>query len=241
MDIIALFVFVVLQLLFIPLAIVGLILLTLKQGFSSKKLGVSSTAVSVFTARWAMDAFGLRKDTAAKKLNRILPNVSILGFWLVFSPNYIRCKISGKNDWYPSLSEPGKEGIVNMIIVRTAHIDNLINKSIDEVEQFVIMGAGFDTRCYGNIKNNNVKFFELDQAKTQRFKIEHLKKAGIDISDINYVEVDFSTEHWFDKLQKAGYDPNRKSIFLWEGVSLYLSEKDVKNTLKSILKEASRK
>lgn len=75
------------------------------------------------------------------------------------------------------------------------------------------MGAGFDTRCYGDLKNSNLKFFELDQAKPQKLKIEYLKKAGIDTSNVNYVEVDFSTEHWYEKLEQAGYDPGKKSFF----------------------------
>jgi methyltransferase (TIGR00027 family) len=86
------------------------------------------------------------------------------------------------------------------------------------------------TGCLSGVSN----FFELDQAKTQKLKIEYLKKAGIDTSNVNYVKVDFSTEHWFEKLEKADYDPSKKSIFLWEGVTLYLSEKDVRNTLKEI-------
>ena len=51
--------------------------------------------------------------------------------------------------------------------------------------------------------------------------------------------MDFSTEHWYEKLKKAGYDPSKKSIFLWEGVTLYLSEKDVRNTLKEIKQHAA--
>jgi len=30
------------------------------------------------------------------------------------------------------------------------------------------------------------------------------------------VEVDFSTEHWYEKVEKAGYDPSKKSIYLWD-------------------------
>jgi len=54
---------------------------------------------------------------------------------------------------------------------RTIYFDNIINKSKDKVEKFVVMGAGFDTRCYGDLKNSNLKFFELDQAKTQKLNV----------------------------------------------------------------------
>jgi methyltransferase (TIGR00027 family) len=234
MEFIALLVFIVVQILFIPLATVGFILVFYKQMYGSKKLGVSSTAIEVINGRWTMDVFGMRKDTASVKLNRLLPNNSIAGLWMVLFPSYLRYKISGKNRGYPSFSEPGKEGVSNIVISRTVYFDNIINKLKDDVEQLVIMGAGFDTRCYGDLRNSNLKFFELDQAKTQKMKIEYLKKAGVDISNVKYVKVDFSTEHWYDNLEKAGYDPGKKSIFLWEGVTLYLSGNDVRNTLKEI-------
>jgi methyltransferase (TIGR00027 family) len=239
MDFIALLVFIVVQILFIPLAIVGLIVVSYKQMYVSKKLGVSASANEVINGRWTMDVFGLRKDTASVKLNGVLPNSSVLGMWMILFPSYLRYKISGKNKGYPSISKLGEEGVSNIVMNRTIYFDNIINKSKDKVEQFVIMGAGFDTRCYGDLKNSNLKFFELDQAKTQKLKKEYLKKAGIDTSHVNYVEVDFSTEHWYEKLEKAGYDSSKKSIFLWEGVTLYLSEKDVRNTLKEIKEHAA--
>ena len=196
MNFIALLIFIVVQMLFIPLAIVGFILTAYKQIYVSKKLGVSASAVEVINGRWTMDVFGLRKDTDTVKLNRVLPGSSILGMWMILFPSYLRYKISGKNKGYPSISKPGEEGVLNLVISRTVYFDNIINKSKDKVEQFVIMGAGFDTRCYGDLKNSHLKLFELDQTETQEFKMEYLKKADIDISNVNYIKVDFSTEHW---------------------------------------------
>jgi len=196
MNFIALLIFIVVQMLFIPLAIVGFILTAYKQIYVSKKLGVSASAVEVINGRWTMDVFGLRKDTDTVKLNRVLPGSSILGMWMILFPSYLRYKISGKNKGYPSISKPGEEGVLNLVISRTVYFDNIINKSKDKVEQFVIMGAGFDTRCYGDLKNSHLKLLEIDQTETQEFKMEYLKKADIDISNVNYIKVDFSTEHW---------------------------------------------
>jgi len=76
MDFIALLVIIVVQILFISLAIVGVILVAYKQMYVGKKLGVSSTAIEGTTGRRAMDVFGMRKNAAAIKLNRVLPNNS---------------------------------------------------------------------------------------------------------------------------------------------------------------------
>jgi methyltransferase (TIGR00027 family) len=234
MDFIALFIFMVVQILFLPLSISGFILVAYKQMYVSKRLGVSGSAIEVINGRWTLDVFGIRKDTATVKLNRVLPNNSLPGMWMFLFPSYLRYKISGKNVGYPSIAKPGEEGVLSLFMNRTIYFDNIINKSKDKVDQFVVMGAGFDTRCYGDLKNSHLKFFELDQTKTQKLKKEYLKRAGIDTSPVTYVEVDFRTEHWYEKLEKAGYDPGKKSIFLWEGVTLYLSEKEVRNTLKEM-------
>lgn len=228
MRFIALMIFIVVQIIFIPLAIIGEILVSFKQLVVSKRLGVSATAISAIAQRWLMNFYGMRKDPATAKLYRALPNASEIGLWLVLFPGFLRYKI------HPSFPEGGKESLTNAVQARTFYIDRLINKSKSEVEQFVVMGAGFDTRCYGDLKQNNLKFFELDQEKTQKLKMKCLKKAGIDVSHVTFVEVDFSTEKWYEELEKAGYDPSKKSLFLWEGVTLYLSENDVRKTIKEI-------
>lgn len=233
MKFIALIVFLVVQIIFIPFAIIGVILLTFKQVSVSKKLGVSSTALSVLSGRWIMNFYGVRKDVNVAKLYRTLPNASEAGIWLLLFPSYLRHKIN------PELPKNDKVSVFNVVSARTVHFDDLINKSLNKVEQFVIMGAGYDTRAYGFIPNKSIKFFELDQPKTQRLKIASLEKAGIDASHVTFVDVDFSTEKWYEKLEQAGYDPSKKSIFLWEGVTLYLSEADVRKTIDEIKTHSS--
>ncbi len=93
MDFIALLVFIVVQILFIPLAIVGVILVFYKQMYGSKNHGVSSTAVEVINGRWTMDIFGIRQDTASVKLNHVLPNNSLPGMWLALFPLYLQYKL----------------------------------------------------------------------------------------------------------------------------------------------------
>ncbi|MCK5241880.1 hypothetical protein KAR34_05455 [bacterium] len=63
MDFLALLVFIVVQIIFIPLAMVGFILVAYKQMYVSKKPGVSASAGEVINGRWTMDVFGLQKDS----------------------------------------------------------------------------------------------------------------------------------------------------------------------------------
>jgi len=51
-----------LQVLFIPVAIVGVVIVAYKQLVVSKRLGLSQTAVEVINGRWTMHIFGPRQD-----------------------------------------------------------------------------------------------------------------------------------------------------------------------------------
>jgi len=92
MKFIAFIVFIIVQIIFIPFAIIGVILLTIRQISVSKKLGVSSTALSVLSGRWIMNFYGVRKDENVARLYRALPNASELGIWLLLFPGYLRLK-----------------------------------------------------------------------------------------------------------------------------------------------------
>ena len=233
-KLIASLVYVIAQLYMLPLAVIGFVLVFYKQMFVSRRLGVSSTAVEVINGRWTMDIFGLRQDPATVKLNQVLPNTSTNGLWMVLYPLYLRYKISGEHWGYPTLAERGEEGVSHLVFNRTVYFDEIIDKLTNEAEQFVVMGAGFDTRCYGPLKDSDLALFELDQAKTQQLKRKYLAKADIDASHVHFAEVDFATEHWYEALEAVGYDPTKKSIFLWEGVTLYLAEKDVRKTIQEV-------
>lgn len=239
MDIIALVVFTVVQILFIPLALIGMLLVVYKQTYGSKKLGVASTAVEVINGRWAMHIFGLREDEASCRLNQVLPNNSLAGLWLIMFPSYLRYRISGKTYGYPVIPPQQEEGLSHLVTARTVYFDQIIDKHLGEIEQLVVMGAGFDTRCYGKLKQRRVRFFELDQPEIQTIKITSLQKAGIDISHVCFVAVDFSAGQWFEMLIRSGYDLNKPALFLWEGVTLYLDELSVRKTLGAIRSHAA--
>ena len=109
-----------------------------------------------------------------------------------------------------------------------------MERNIDQVEQVVIMGAGYDLRVLKYGGGRNIKVFELDQPLTQNMKIEALKKAKINHDLITYIPIDFNNESWSDKLLVYGFDTKKKTFFLWEGVTPLLSEEVVRHTLHTI-------
>jgi hypothetical protein len=77
MSVLSKLVYIPLQLLFIPAAIVGAAIVAYNQLVVSKRLGLSQTAVEVINGRWTMHIFGLREHDASARLAAALPNTSL--------------------------------------------------------------------------------------------------------------------------------------------------------------------
>ena len=237
-KILSFLIFIPLQTLMIPFALIGVLWTAYKQVLVSKKLGTSQTAIEVLNGRWTMHVFGMRQDIAAAKLANKLPNTSTLGLWLVLFPLWLKYKISGSYFAYPILPVLGKESIAELVSARTTYLDHMIKRVIKSTEQFVVMGAGYDTRTYDPALFKQT-FFELDHHTTQDMKKSWLAKAGVDSDHVNFVALDFSQDDLFEKLSESGFDQNKPSVFLWEGVTLYLSESDVKKMLRTFKQQAA--
>lgn len=107
------------------------------------------------------------------------------------------------------------------------------------VEQFVELGAGYDTRTVQLQHNRRIRCFEVDLPKTQQLKLKLLHQCGIDISGVTFVTADFLTDNWLDNLVRAGFDPSRPAFFLWEGVTYYLSREAMEKTFRTIARNAT--
>ena len=129
--------------------------------------------------------------------------------------------------------------MAELVVARTVYFDRIIERLAPDVEQFVVLGAGYDTRAYGGLKRAGLRFFEVDQEATQKLKMASLARAGIQSDHVTFVMVDFTRDDTFAKLEEAGYDPSKETLFLWEGVTLYLTEQDVRRTLRDIREHAA--
>jgi methyltransferase (TIGR00027 family) len=101
------------------------------------------------------------------------------------------------------------------------------------------MGAGYDTRCYGGLRAGPQRFFEADEKATQQVKTAAVADAGLETASVTFVTVDFEKEDTFERLQAAGYDASKKTLFLWEGVTLYLTEESVRRGLRDMKQHAA--
>ena len=128
-------------------------------------------------------------------------------------------------------------GMSNPMLVRTRYVDECMQRALEGgATQVVILGAGFDTRAYrfaGWLRDK--KIFEVDYQSTQEIKKRRLKEVfGALPGHVRFTEIDFKKDALRDVLIAAGYQPAEKTFFIWEGVSMYLAESAVRETLRTI-------
>lgn len=239
MSYLAWLVYIPLQIFWLPFSILGALWVAYKQIARSKSLGLSQTAVEIVNGRWTGHVFGLRDDTASYKLAGQLPNNSVLGLWITLFPLLVAKTIAGRPILYPQLPEDEVSGIANMVFSRSRRFDSLIDRYADTAEQLVVLGAGLDTRAYGPLVDRSLSMFELDKQTTQLAKRRAVERANLKYDHVHYLEIDFADRNWINALVASPYDPAKTTIFLWEGVTLYLSEANVRATLAAIKAQAA--
>lgn len=222
--------FYTLSILLLPVSLLGYVIWVGKL-LAVKSSGVSTSAQGPLLARWAMHNLGVRDDQAANRLLPILPGVPWLGMRLAGWPTIFAHRVTGfvpKTFRYPFEGDIPPQAEASG---RVAFFDGAVDRYLPGIDQFVILGAGFDTRPYRLPEDTRVRFFEVDAPKTQAVKRGMLDKAGIDARKVTFVPADFETEDWLAKLVDAGFDAGRPAFFLWEGVTLYLDREAVEDTL----------
>ena len=143
------------------------------------------------------------------------------------------------NVWLSSKLAPGFH---EHLISRTRFIDDLIEKSAKEgIEQYVILGAGYDSRANRLNLTPSLKIFEVDQPEVSDIKLSKLPKDLPNLENTTYVNVDFSYQSLSEQLLTAGFDKTKSTIITLEGVSQYITKEAVSSTiqeLSSITKDA---
>jgi len=202
--------------------------------FARRKSSASATAQAPLFARWLEHHLGSRPDEGASRLLPIAPGVPPLGWRLVGGPLLLAHRISGyvpKAFRYPF---EGEITLQNQGGARQTFYDRMIQQYTPEMAQFVILGAGYDTRALNLPKDAPVQSFEIDTPATIAGKRETLAKAGLDTTGVVLVAADFETEDWLTKLIENGFDPGKTALFIWEGVTMYLDRAAVEETLRKI-------
>ena len=145
-------------------------------------------------------------------------------------------------DFQEAMRDPDVFGFVWLMLVRTRFIDELMVRAVrGGATQLVILGAGFDTRVHRFAELlQDTTVIEIDYGATQEYK-KCLVAAALGDAPANvvYAPIDFTRESLGEVLRRAGFQSGRKTCYICEGVSMYVPEAGMKETLRAIAAESA--
>jgi methyltransferase (TIGR00027 family) len=108
------------------------------------------------------------------------------------------------------------------LAARTRFFDDQVLAAISaRIPQVVICGAGYDDRAL-RFRSPGTRFFELDHPATQADKVRRLRAIGADQRDLVFAPADFRDDDVASVLAAAGHDAARPTLFMCEGLLIYL-------------------
>lgn len=126
----------------------------------------------------------------------------------------------------------GLEGMMNFAIARERHVEELMVREVAAgLDQIVILGAGFDTRSYRLAGLGDIPVYEVDHPVTQAAKHKALRGVVEPSPNVRFVTVNFETDDLGERLEASGYDPGARTLFVWQGVIMYLTQAGIDHTL----------
>jgi methyltransferase (TIGR00027 family) len=125
-------------------------------------------------------------------------------------------------------------GVRTSVVARTRLIDDLITTTLErDIEQLVILGAGFDSRAYRMSRLAAIEIFEVDHPDTQAAKRRTLNRLlSAPPKHVRFVTIHFKRDGLAAAMSAAGYRDSVRTFLLWEGVTNYLTAEAVDSTLR---------
>ena len=140
-------------------------------------------------------------------------------------------------DFAEASHDPDVFGFAWMMLVRTRFIDELLERAVrNGTTQVVILGAGFDSRAHrfaDLLKDRRV--IEIDYHSTQEYKKQRVEATlGASPGNVTYAPIDFTVDNLADVLRRSGHRPGEKTFYICEGVSMYVPEDGMCETLRTV-------
>jgi len=128
------------------------------------------------------------------------------------------------------------------LILRTRFFDDFFAERMGDasLRQVVLLAAGYDTRAYRLAWPEGTRFYEVDQPAVLARKERLLQRAGATQGcERVAIGADLASD-WAEPLLAAGYTPERPSIWLLEGLLMYLTQTQAETTLNAITRLTSQ-
>jgi methyltransferase (TIGR00027 family) len=125
------------------------------------------------------------------------------------------------------------------IAARTRFVDAQVAGAIAAgCRQVVICGAGYDDRAL-RFRTSGVRFVELDHPATQVDKAQVLGVLGAGEPGVTLAPVDFRTDDVRVVLEQAGHRASERSLFIAEGLLVYLDRRTCERLLAALAERAA--
>lgn len=160
---------------------------------------------------------------------------------LVGAPIRVMMQFAGMRNYTIKRTDAVAKGIYGAQICRTRFIDDTVQAALSQgIGQLVILGAGLDTRPYRLPGMERVKVFEVDLPIVQNDKKKKIQKhLGRSPENVTFIPIDFDTQSLEAVFAGTAFDPPLPAVFIWEGVTQYISEEAVRRTLSFVGNSAS--
>ncbi|MBY0385402.1 SAM-dependent methyltransferase [bacterium] len=119
------------------------------------------------------------------------------------------------------------------VAIRTRFIDDKLTNALKKgVTQIVILAAGMDTRAYRLPIPKNISIFEIDKKEVLDYKNQKLHNV-VPVCKRRTLPADLR-EEWPAQLLQIGFEKNQKTLWMVEGLLMYLQEPQALNIFKKI-------
>jgi O-methyltransferase involved in polyketide biosynthesis len=109
-------------------------------------------------------------------------------------------------------------GFMNHVVLRKWWIARTSKNILKDHGHLVVIGAGLDGLAYHLALTKNIQCYEMDLPQTQNLKMQFISNTKVQFLEMN-----------FEVLRKRiGTESVQPIVYLLEGVSMYLSEKEIK-------------
>jgi len=123
------------------------------------------------------------------------------------------------------LIESQGKGVIGALLCRSCHLDEILRQSPRHgIRQVVILGAGMDSRPYREMVDESISFFEVDFPEIIDLKQKRLTQVlGQIPPHVFYIPIDFNAQSLEEAMSQSQYIHREKTLFIWEGVTQYIS------------------
>jgi methyltransferase (TIGR00027 family) len=120
------------------------------------------------------------------------------------------------------------------LAARTRFFDRQVMKMISAgIGQIVVVGAGYDDRAL-RFRTRGVTYYEVDHPSTQYDKVRRLLASQARTERLVHVAADFRRDAVSSALASVGHDALSASLFMCEGLLVYLDQATIVTLLGSL-------